>query len=84
MNNKKVYLKAGDLMIADNVMLIYDGIKYILAHNGLEYSSKFILNADGNLEYPVKYEITEEDIKPYYQPSPTPTKVLNINENIFG
>ena len=66
MSNEKVYLKPGDLIIADNVMLIYDGTKYILTLNGLEYSSKFILGASGDLEYPIKYEVTEEDIKPYY------------------
>ena len=66
MSNEKVYLKPGDLLIADNVILIYDGTKYILTLNGLEYSSKFVLDPSNNLEYPIVYEITKEDIKPYY------------------
>ena len=66
MSNEKVYLKSGDLIIADNVMLMYDGTKYILIINGLEYSSKFMLDTDNDLEYPIEYEITKEDIKPYY------------------
>lgn len=62
--NKKKYLKPGDLVIADSVILMYDGTKYILAADGLACANMFVL--EGDQEREVKYEITDKDFKPYY------------------
>ena len=84
MDNEKTYLKPGDIIIADSVILIYDGTKYILAIDGLAHAEKYIIDPSTEQECPIEYELTEENIKPYYQPSPILTKMQNINENIFG
>jgi hypothetical protein len=85
MANEKTYLKPGDIILADNVVLMYDGQKYILTVDGLTYANKFIIDDDSELECPIEYEITKENIKPYYQASPMSiqTQMKSINEEHF-
>jgi len=66
---KKVYLKAGSIVVADSVLLIFDGTKYILPSNGLSAACFSVLDTAQNAykEHVIKQEITEKDIKPYYE-----------------
>jgi len=66
MSNEKIYLKPGDLVVADNVLLMFDGKKYILTTDGLNPALKCIFDEETDQEYPIEYEVTENDIKPYY------------------
>jgi len=62
----KIYLKPGDIVTADNVLLMYDGTKYILALGGLIAASKFIFDEKTEQEYPIEYDVTGGDIRPFY------------------
>lgn len=73
MNNEKIYLKPGDLVVADNVLLMFDGIKYILTADGLNPALKCIFDEKNDQEYPIEYEVSDNDLKPYY-----------IKQNILG
>lgn len=62
----KTYLKEGDLLVADNVLLMFDGIKYILTIDGLNPALKYIFDEETDQEYPIEYEISKNDLRPFY------------------
>jgi len=62
----KKYLKPGDIVIADSVILVYDGTKYVLASDGLSAASKFMLDKKTEQEYPIKYEVSKDGIRPFF------------------
>lgn len=62
----KEYLKSGDIVVADNVLLMFDGKKYILTVDGLNPALKYIFDEETDQEYPIEYEVTENDIRPLY------------------